>query len=660
MSPFMMQSDSRARRAAKDLKSILHSNQIELTLKQCQGAVARMLGHADWPTLMATIGTGHSPDDALVTPEERVARHAVQREVLIRIGLPEARADEVRARLSLTGRSQADMESMPIVFTESTYQYHPQRILDATESMARLRMGLLMRQSGKQVSGREFSELETPNYSLLSLADDLEKWMDDTTVTPLDEASFHPYMFEFLYADAREVLSETCFIIDASAVAEGLARKDVSEEIHTGKWPDMPLMYVHLGTNAFPSPFPGCGIEGCYVELEGGGKSEHGSITVTFIASPELNPGMSIYEDLSAMPYDGFLMSMRHLRVSVDADEEGRIRLGDILDAENQWEHHDDYAQTWKPYLVAPLNAAWSAIKAERTLSIPVTDGLHSDVDGDLVRKLRRARTPDQRTKAMKAIAEENGEFLVRFVGGVPAEATDIDALPRQIEFPGVPVSNHLHWAYAYMRMADDADYGIGRLSMADRALKMIDLAQVDEHEPTDLIDAKVEALYHKVEALADMGRPSEAMTELLTAIDLNSSDSLGLGFRLPALLAMNGDGKGAASYLKERTKDNLEGHLQWSRALLAARFSSEEDRKRELAKAVALNRHVAVRLLEDQPRERWRDSELVLEYGHAYWIAGLLRDGWKTVPDYKVMLTEALNDFGTNPSNEDLLPTLG
>jgi tetratricopeptide (TPR) repeat protein len=629
---FRMNSLVRAEAASKDLKKILADVQRPMVLGKCREAVARMYGYAGWRALTGAPGGAPSPDDAEAGDDVRSARHDHQIRILMDIGLDRPIAETVRSRLSPTGRGGEDTALHRPIELSDTAQYHPER------------------QQRSIIAVERDSDL-SEDESLMGIFRAVDEWIGTRALLPLDDMALHIYRFEALYDPIREILDGRGRILDASVVAAELAGIDLGEGHYAGEWKGMPTTYVHLGTNAFPSPWPGCGIEGCYIKVsEPGLSTDEREIEVIFVVSQEYapDPGLGIGEDFLGFSYQDFIQANRHINAyaTAELDEDGRappIRLADVISGLGKTEHEAPYVEAWKPYLLAPFTAAWNALRAWKEGTLPIRYGLLSDMPEDLFAAMARARTEKQRERLFKRASDEDG-YIVQFLGGIPVEPTRGPI--REVDFPYPEVADPEDWAAGYLEMAAFAGYPSVRLHLARKALAVLAKTDAGEH-----VNAKVRASINEEAALSELGRWDEALAAARRCLAFDVSDGPGTRFRLASLLIRNDDEAGGRDLLARYETDPVGGStLLWAKALLLARFGTPEQAKTAVAQAVAEAPHVRDRLLGgDGHPERWYDLGMYDyirdPYGdrarawEAYAAAGMLRDGWTALPDHRSLI---------------------
>lgn len=633
VAPFRMGCLKRAETVAKDLKRILVEVRHPLVLGKCREATARMYGYSDWRSLTTSLGGAASPDDADVSLEMQALRHEAQTAVLEGLGLPRAVAETVRARLSPTGRGREDTQILRPVSLDLTEQYHPCRLQAAVESVVR-------NSRGAAASG-----------GLIPIFDEVDAWAQDTALLPLDAMALQGDRFEDLYDQARAILEGEGRILDASMVSADLASMDIGDTYYSGEWKDLPTTYVHFGTNAFPSPWPGCGIEGCYITInDPGTHRDDRSIDAFFVVSHETapDPHLGIGEEFTGGRFDDFVHANRHVLATASGDLDDKnvaqpVRLADVVVGLGDTEHQREYVDAWRPYLQAPFAAAWNALRAWAEGTMPTRFGFVSDLPEELFSRMARARTAEQRARIVKEVIAE-GEPVIQFLGEVPS--TKLGGPIHEVDYPYPDVADPEAWAAGYLEMAAFAPYPSVRLHLARKALAVLAKTNAGEH-----VDTKVRASIVEEAALSALGRWPDALAAAWRCLALDGKDGPGMRFRLASLLVRNDDDLEGRELLAWYDTDPVGGSaLLWARALLLARFGTPEQANAAVAQAVVEAPHVRDRLLGgDGHPERWYDlggyNYILDPYGdrarawEAYAVAGMLRDGWTALPDHRSLL---------------------
>lgn len=142
---------------------------------------------------------------------------------------------------------------------------------------------------------------------------------------------------------------------------------------------------------------------------------------------------------------------------------------------------------------------------------------------------------------------------------------------------------------------------------------------------------------------LAELGEVDEAIEHYQELLQLNPNDNQGVRYELLSLLMLEGDDTEAARLLKQFEENSA----QWaySRALLAFRLSGHsEAARRELHRALKLNKHVPELLLADGPIP----GPVVYEpgsYEEACMAAGNLLSAFEDTPDALEWLEQELQE---------------
>ena len=626
--PFALQTDARPVKAARELKAILTGYGINRTLRTCREVVAGMYGYRDWGDMLANLGQGMSPDDAEADEAERIERRETQVRALRRTGLDGEALESVRERLSVTGRGEADAAEVPIARVQRTIGYHPYRMLDDVEGLQRLR---------QDMQGRGLGWEGYRSDGMGTLTRIVEDFATAKGAVPLDLLGIDTEAYDNLAGAAYEVMSETMQIVDASvAVATGNL-SGVADTPPAGMPDDFSTHYVHLGENAFPSPFPGCGIEGCYLSVDAS-RLETTLVKAVFVVSPELPPGVDHHNvDLDRPAWQSLMYDARHVACI------GDIPSGAPLTAvvENPEFFEDGTFDTWSPYLTSPLLATWHALRAERA-GAGVTDGIPVDLSPTLPRRLARARTPGQRDRVLAEIARD-GEALIRFVGGVPLSATDPgETKSGPAAFPDPQVDEPLDWAHAYCCNALEAEAPSAKVMFSDRAIRY--LGDVDATPPSSRARGILSrALSTRSDGLVRQGHLDEAAACLSDAIARGAGVDLSrLHFRLAAIHVMRGDRK-AATEAADRIEDDhfADVDADWAYALVDARFSTGKKARRTVALAGREYPGVLPRLMDQWPLDAFRWLPAAGNDEHDLLLTGLQHDAWRTIEGYETILSD-------------------
>lgn len=289
MQPFRMLNDSRPKAAAKLLKRLVYNEGFEVSLANCQLLTSQMLGYSSWADMSASLGKFEpSLDDAFVPDSVRRERLSHYVSVLRSHGLPEGAASAAAAGIDLTNRTfPATPEAIPtlraLTYDDATV-YHPARLaramLDATRLTGVDDWGAAAHKLLQPVTRWITAPCETPGtYSLVtlnSMVDTIYGWGDR-------------------------------LVIDASRMTPPASMASLSgwdARLLLGTWRTGNGLYVHFGKGEFASPYPGCSIEGCYIDFQDGedleGEPDGGvDAFLMFVASNDLPRGNGLRPEVN-------------------------------------------------------------------------------------------------------------------------------------------------------------------------------------------------------------------------------------------------------------------------------------------------------------------------------------------------------------------------
>ncbi|WP_327211083.1 hypothetical protein [Rhizobium leguminosarum] len=406
---YYLMSDARARSLAKDLASLAAEAGNKVPLTKAQAAVAKMLGYTDWKDLQSNIGSSETagPEDGGLTAIEVAARREMQSAALGDIGIPESDHALMLARLRPTSR--ADAEAAPArEFIQRPYdmRYHPDRMKDAwfrlcehCEATEREFEGYyyevmdILREWGE---GRRLGDLDR------LLVED----SGDDTATFLEKAMEDPYKWGF--------------VIDASGLPDLECGKLLDRTFpHFGKDMKSAAIFVHLGRNAFPSPYGGEGAEGVYLEIDVDDtlEEEDGNpinIQATVVCS---EPEYPMDHGDMGITINSALRLRNNLRHGYTAfyawGEQDLERQIDYSLGETDY----DDSRKWAPFIAAPIRAALNAAHLCFGRLTPVHDAVPRLAPYERTH-FERSTTEKQFRKVAGSLGEER--LCVRFLGERP------------------------------------------------------------------------------------------------------------------------------------------------------------------------------------------------------------------------------------------------
>jgi hypothetical protein len=406
---YNLMSDARARSLAKDLVSLAAEAGNKVPLTRAQAAVAKMLGYTDWKDLQSNIGSSAAagPEDGGLTAIEVAARREMQSAALGDVGIPKSDHAALLARLRPTSR--ADAEAAPareLIQRPYDMRYHPDRMKDAwfrlsehCEATEREFEGYYyeaMDVLGEWAAGRRLEQLDS-----LLVKDD-----GQDTETFLEAAMEDPYKLGFL--------------IDATGLSY-LESNDLIDRTfpHFDKDMKHATLYVHLGRNAFPSPYGGEGVEGVYLDIDVTETMEEEdgnpiNIWATVVCSePEYpmeydNMGITINSALRLKN------ALRHVTTGFYAW--GSDDLYNAVEY-NLEESDDEASMEWAPFMAAPIRAALNAAHLCFGRLTNVYDAAPR-LEPDERTRFERCTTEKQFRKAAASLGDDR--LFVRFLGSPP------------------------------------------------------------------------------------------------------------------------------------------------------------------------------------------------------------------------------------------------
>ena len=478
LAPFRMVSDSRARRVARDLRDLLKSEGVSVGLTRAQALTANLYGYGSWSALIADLGSDFSLDDPDESEDEVDGRF--RRALSVVLGaLPSVpAAQRLLAALQPTNRANAAAQRAMLVELVNPDVYHPvrlKRLVEETEEV------LCAFQDLERDAGGPFTDADAIERSGRAAHEVVEAAIaaEDLTLLPYDAYAVLQRRLLPLYAASTRVEAGACAIVDAEAVSLDLAARAIPD------LSDPADHYVHLGALRLPSPYPGLGIEGCYVRT-----SSEGDVVVSAVLTPPaFGPDAESYLDAFSIPamllaharghtmrladiIDGGLAvtlpPMADIRAIGSFDAQGRPPFGAGLDA--LWR------TCLRPAAAAAVNAVAQALQrapSERLLGVAVPP------EHALARRIAKARTPQQAEAAVAALREEAAGPVVQMLGTTQTSAETgyiPDALPPAPAF--WPTTHGEAWLAFFVRggtseydFQESADlvYDYARLVAPDR-----------------------------------------------------------------------------------------------------------------------------------------------------------------------------------------------
>lgn len=414
---YRMKNDIRAKKVLKDLSRMLKEAGVETKHARLQDAVAGLFGYKNWAELNGSIGgmmKNIGPEDNELEPAAQAARKASQTVALVRLGVDEAKASELLAKLRPTGRTAEAVASARRVAVVSTgLDYHPYRLHRAWGDLFEM----------------------TPGFdgSTSEAEDRLTAWADRRRMHPLDAAvcGRNSSDNEENIDTALGVTHDSHFVIDVSAVVEDFAQRDVGEGDLRGLSDKYGRdIYVHFGANAFPSPYPHVGVEGAYVTCSGGSAGTPDTIAVKITCSMPFRHML----DFDDVPLRDVWQNLRdHLRgPSVIFEPSEGETLADGLAFFVDQEGIE--ASLWSPFLKEPALAALNAVRQLAVKEQVVADAVFDELEPAVAARLERSTTEEKLLSAVAKFSE--GQMLVRYLGrSAPSSEVTTEASPDYLPF---------------------------------------------------------------------------------------------------------------------------------------------------------------------------------------------------------------------------------
>lgn len=545
--PFVFKNDGRPRAASKQLHASLTEISVKASLKECRELVARMAGHASWRAMIDAFAEEPSLDDAMVSDKERGQRAALQQQVLIQRGLTTPQAEMIRTRLSLTGRTEmggSEADLLPLV----NHVYHPSRLMNWTRAL---------------MGDQPFFHYQVQSQ--------VEDWMDESTISPIDALAYTPAFFDEIFTMAADVVDKTGWVIDASAVARQLAELPLPESISDAEVPrEEGTFFVHFGNDVFPSPFPGCWIDGCYVIYESPSKNgNYRGVSLCFVVSEEGYERHYINDTICRDKRQSVAESIRHIEMSAQAPEDDPY--GPVAPTFAFYsEGGEGYEDVWMPFLTGPIAAAVHALDHERKATMPISMAVAEDAEPEELRAIVRARTRSKLHRVFADLAAEDiltAKFLERPNPLVVDESED--ELPLEVDIPVLakPFGDAEDWYLYYLSRAEHvAGFAMAlahaKLRFTGYALAM--LPHLDEELREEFAE---KPLLIRAEGLISERMFEQART-VLQQVARSEDEDYGIGDRIAALTVAAKDEEGARLLLEE-LGGNDDMRSTWKRALL-------------------------------------------------------------------------------------------
>ncbi len=253
---------------------------------------------------------------------------------------------------------------------------------------------------------------------------------------PYDAYAIHEHRIRPMVGLARRVRDEPLRILDAESQALALAGMSFPTSVPGGD------RYVHLGRHRFPSPYPGLGIEGCYVTCDA-----MGQIRLCPALSPPAEAAIEACEpDCLA---DHLLEHVRGHAMSLEAVIDGSD--GTVLDplpgreifgsfdSRGRPPYAEGLDGLWRAFMRPVAAAALNALAVEAaSASIKKRIGLPEFSDKTEITRFFKSHDAEERAMILHGLQASGSLPVVQILGTTKTEAETgffaID-LPTDVRF---------------------------------------------------------------------------------------------------------------------------------------------------------------------------------------------------------------------------------
>jgi hypothetical protein len=405
--PYFLVSDARPRAVAKDLVQIAKEQNLKLTVTSAQALSARLFGYQNWHDLQKSIGTDGrlGPEDNELTEAELSARRSTQLQHLRLGGFSETGIEIVLNKLRPTARGQSAGVARALVAYPGEERYHPNRIADVWFRI----------DEHCENFDRDFDHY----YS--EAVDILREWARGRDLLVLDRVLCEDVggatetALESILEDTRK----RGWILDASTISD-LDASEFGEEILTSVPKDWhhAALYVHLGKNAFPSPYADVGVEGVYLGIDIDETDRECprafNVSAMVVCSEPDYPNRWGYGGADRSVGIRMRDNLRNGYTAFYTA--GEDNLAGCIDYSLSDESTDEDRQ-WAPFLSAPIYASMNALGRFFAGSLVATDAI-PPTSSTILTKIGRSATESQ---FGAAVANWEGDsFCVRILGTYP------------------------------------------------------------------------------------------------------------------------------------------------------------------------------------------------------------------------------------------------
>jgi hypothetical protein len=244
--PFRMSCRSDASQVALRLRDLLAVEGVFVDIRRARSLAAEILGYRTWSALLSDLNGPVGLDDEIVDVEV-----VTRRRVLAYSALSPLVADSSVVGRVITALAPTSCER------HGARTHRRYADLCAPDAYHPVRFCMLL----DHVDLGEWDDRdEDEDDAIRRLVDRAEGLIaSHTEFFPYDGYAVHERRIRPMARLARRVRDEPLRIVDAESQALALSVHPLPTSVPAGD------RYVHLGRHRFPSPYPGLGIEGCYV-----------------------------------------------------------------------------------------------------------------------------------------------------------------------------------------------------------------------------------------------------------------------------------------------------------------------------------------------------------------------------------------------------------
>ena len=414
-----MRSDARAKKVLKELSALLVEVGIKTPVGSRKDAVGRLFGYGSWADMLDALDgeADLGPEDHKLDADSLSIRRRIQGDAVRPLLVGRILAEDLIERLRPTGKTEQSIKAFGRVRSISNWMdYHPLRLDRIWEEIDRLHE----RCDGSEYDGSSHgAAVMLAGWSATRANLALDQWFAGSSLERVSDRIDKFSKTSILTSDWR---IPGC-LIDASAALADLKGRPFSHNLLRGPRPM--TAYVHLGPNAFPSPYSDVGVEGAYITFEDSDvwNSATPSARAVLVCSVphrgvvgnEGDPDAGVPRDRLQALRDQLrgvtAMVLSHHTGTPDADHDTLADSPDIF-----FESLDDEA-AWSSRASAPIMAALHALRQVRTSSVLLPQGFAGGGAGTMI---ERATTNAE----VRRVAELTGCQVITYLGREPPAIT--------------------------------------------------------------------------------------------------------------------------------------------------------------------------------------------------------------------------------------------